>query len=65
MDLKDYKKFHKMIINNEMNNSYAAYLRMMEVFVQDCFFPVHQKFFGNLTKEKARVLMDLQRRFLS
>lgn len=66
MELECYKTFSQQILIELPNPSaYYKYIRLLEVFVQDCSLPVSQKYFGNLTKEKSKIIFELQEKFLN
>lgn len=60
MDLAAYQKEADRIRSlPPSEKTKAAYVRLMEIFVQDCYLPVHEVYFGTLTKRKAKILFDL------
>ncbi len=66
MELEHYKEFANKI--KKVSHTYSGfgmYVRLMEVFVQDSSFDIHQPFYGNVTKQKAKVIMELQTNFIN
>lgn len=66
MNIADYHIAKASILRRLLYNSaYESYKCLMEIFVQDCATDMHQPYFGNITKQKAKILFELQTQFLN
>lgn len=62
MNIEDYRTAEKDILAHLPSTySYKKYLLLMEIFVQDCAIDIHQPYFGNVTKQKSKILFRLQK----
>lgn len=67
MSVDDYKKAYIDIICSQIIDKEQArqkYICLMNIFIQDCSLNIHQPYFGNLTKQKSRILFLLQEHFI-
>lgn len=64
MDIEYYKVFALDIeLNIDPKMALLKYTKLTQIFVQDCALDLHQPYFGNITKEKAKILNYLSTHF--
>lgn len=66
MDVKTYEVYKKQILEELPTHiAYKKYKRLLEIFVMDCAIDLHEEYWGNNVKRKAKILFELQEKFLN
>ena len=60
MELVDYKKFAHDLTHGDPYKLKKGIEIMFEIFIQDCMTSCPQKYFGSITKEKAKLIFNLR-----